>query len=163
MRRKRLPYPGAAHENVEADYYYPRPQALLARRARAVSRAIFNETPLFIARGKGALVEDVDGNEYVDFVGGVGALNVGHGSPEIINAVSSQVEQFVHVSFQIMMYEAFVALLERLSALTPSSFPKKEMCANSGAEGIENPSRWLAPTHGVPASFRLKADSMVAP
>lgn len=116
----------------------PRSRALLARRTQVVSSAIFNETPLFIARGKGALVEDVDGNEYIDFVGGVGALNVGHGSPGVVQAVRDQAERFIHVSFQIMMYEAFVALIEKLIEITPGSFPKKGMCANSGAEAVEN-------------------------
>ncbi len=116
----------------------PRSQALLARRTRVVSKVIFNETPLFIARGKGALVEDVDGNEYIDFVSGVGALNVGHGSPAVVQAVRDQAEQFIHVSFQIMMYEVFVALIEKLTEITPGNFPKKGMCANSGAEAVEN-------------------------
>jgi len=116
----------------------PQSRALLARRQQAVSKAIFNETPLFIAKGRGAVVEDVDGNEYVDFVGGVGALNVGHASAEIIDAIREQSDKFVHVSFQIMMYESFVALLERLADLTPGQFPKKGMFANSGAEAIEN-------------------------
>ena len=101
-------------------------------------KAICNESPLFIAKGRGAIVKDVDGNEYVDFVGGVGALNVGHASPEIIDAIDNSAEKFVHVSFQIMMYESFVALLERLAELTPGQFPKKGMFANSGAEAVEN-------------------------
>ncbi len=116
----------------------PQSRALLARRQRAVSNAIFNETPLFVAKGRGAVVEDVDGNEYVDFIGGVGALNVGHASAEIVDAIRGQAENFVHISFQIMMYESFVALLERLADLTPGEFRKKGMLANSGAEGIEN-------------------------
>lgn len=80
----------------------------------------------------------MDGNEYIDFVGGVGALNVGHGSPEVVRAVRDQAERFIHVSFQVMMYEAFVALIEKLTEITPGSFPKKGMCANSGAEAVEN-------------------------
>jgi 4-aminobutyrate aminotransferase / (S)-3-amino-2-methylpropionate transaminase / 5-aminovalerate transaminase len=116
----------------------PQSRSLLARRQRVVSKAICNETPLFIAKGRGAVVEDVDGNEYVDFAGGVGALNVGHASPDLVEAVKKQSEKFMHVSFQIMMYESFVALLERLAELTPGQFPKKGMFANSGAEAIEN-------------------------
>jgi 4-aminobutyrate aminotransferase / (S)-3-amino-2-methylpropionate transaminase / 5-aminovalerate transaminase len=116
----------------------PRSQALLARREAALPRGIGATTPLFVARAEGARLEDVDGNVFLDFAGGIGTLNVGHTNPAVITAAKAQLDLFTHTCFSVAMYEPYVALCEKLVAITPGSFPKKAMLLNSGAEAVEN-------------------------
>ena len=116
----------------------PRSAALLARRGAAVPAGISHATPVFAERGEGALLTDVDGNVLIDFAGGIGTLNVGHAHPEVVAAAREQAGRFTHTCFSVAMYEGYVALAEKLNAITPGSFPKKTMLANSGAEAVEN-------------------------
>ncbi len=116
----------------------PKSRALMARREAAVVRGWYHATPVFIARGSGAVVEDVDGNRYLDFAGGIGTLNAGHAAPGVQAAVKRQVEQFTHSCFAVTPYESYVRLAEKLNTITPGKFPKKTLLVNSGAEGIEN-------------------------
>src|SRR5438105_7921431 len=116
----------------------PRSRALLERRGRAVPRGPFNVAPVFVKSARGAMVEDVDGNTYIDFAGGLGCLNVGSSAPEVIEAVKDQAENFSHTCFHVAMHEPYIALAEKLNALTPGDFPKKTFFANSGAEAVEN-------------------------
>ncbi|NTV43679.1 MAG: 4-aminobutyrate--2-oxoglutarate transaminase, partial [Syntrophobacteraceae bacterium] len=98
----------------------------------------FNVTPSFTQRAKGALIVDEAGREYIDFAGGIGVVNVGHCHPKVVEAIKDQAEKYLHTCFHIVMYEPYVALAERLCALTPGNFPKMAMFANSGAEAVEN-------------------------
>lgn len=116
----------------------PRSLELAARRERAVARGIGHSTPLYADTASGALVTDVDGNVLIDFAGGIGALNVGHANPEVVRAASAQLQRLTHTCFSVAPYEAYVALAETLNRVTPGSFPKKTMLANSGAEALEN-------------------------
>jgi 4-aminobutyrate aminotransferase / (S)-3-amino-2-methylpropionate transaminase / 5-aminovalerate transaminase len=116
----------------------PRSRALLARRLAAVPRGISYTAPIFVERGSGALLWDVDGNRLLDFAGGIGTLNLGHTNPAVVAAVREQVERLTHVCFQVAMYEPYVALAEKLNAITPGDFEKRTMLANSGAEAIED-------------------------
>ncbi len=116
----------------------PRGQELGERRARYVPRAIGTSIPTFAARGEGALLEDVDGNRYIDFAGGIGVLNVGHANAEVVAAVQEQAERYLHTCFHVMMPPAYVELAQRLTEITPGAFPKKTMLTNSGAEAVEN-------------------------
>ena len=116
----------------------PKSKALLERRQGAVPRGPFNVAPIFVKSARGAMVEDVDGNTYIDFAGGLGCLNVGSSAPEVIEAVKDQAENFSHTCFHVAMHEPYIALAERLNALTPGDFPKKTFFANSGAEAVEN-------------------------
>ncbi len=116
----------------------PKSQALMARREAAVVRGWFHATPVFIARGRGAVVEDVDGNHLLDFAGGIGTLNAGHAAPNVQAAVKRQVENFTHACMAVTPYESYVRLAEKLNAITPGKFAKKTLLVNSGAEGIEN-------------------------
>jgi 4-aminobutyrate aminotransferase/(S)-3-amino-2-methylpropionate transaminase len=113
-------------------------QALRARREQAVPRGAFNTTPYFAHHAAGALVWDVDGRELIDFGGGIGVMNVGHSHPKVVAAIKEQAEKFTHTCFHIVMYEPYVSLAEKLCALTPGSFPKMALLANSGAEAVEN-------------------------
>jgi len=116
----------------------PRSVALAARRQAAVPAGIFHSTPIFAERAEGALLTDVDGNTFIDFAGGIGTLNVGHANPEVVRAASLQLARLTHTCFSVAPYESYVALAEKLNRITPGSFPKKTMLANSGAETLEN-------------------------
>ena len=116
----------------------PKSQALLARRKAAVPQGPFNVAPIFVERGEGATVTDVDGNVFLDFSGGLGSLNAGHANPKVVEAVVAQAKKYLHTCFHIAQYEPYVALAEKLNAITPGRFAKKTLLVNSGAEAVEN-------------------------
>jgi 4-aminobutyrate aminotransferase/(S)-3-amino-2-methylpropionate transaminase len=116
----------------------PRSQELMKRRNAAVVQAAYHATPVFIAKAEGAVVEDVDGNRLIDFAGGIGCLNTGHRAPGVIEAVRRQLDRFLHTSFNVLPYESYVAVCEKLNALTPGKFRKKTFLVNTGAEAVEN-------------------------
>ena len=116
----------------------PKSQALLARRKAAVPQGPTNITPIFAASASGATVTDVDGNVFLDFAGGIGTLNVGHAPRAVVEAVRAQAGKFLHTCFHVAMYEPYVALAEKLNAITPGAFAKKTLLVNSGAEAVEN-------------------------
>ncbi len=110
----------------------------MRRRNAAVVHAAFHATPVFVAKAEGAVIEDVDGNRLIDFAGGIGCLNAGHRAPAVLDAVRRQLDRFLHTSFNVLPYESYVALAERLNAITPGKFAKKTVLVNSGAEAVEN-------------------------
>jgi 4-aminobutyrate aminotransferase/(S)-3-amino-2-methylpropionate transaminase len=116
----------------------PRSQELLRAREAAVPRGPYNITPLFIARGEGAVLEDVDGNRYLDFAGGIGVLNTGHAPKSVVRAIQQQAEKYIHSCFHVTMNEPYIRLAEVMNRITPGSFQKKTFFANSGAEAVEN-------------------------
>ena len=116
----------------------PRSQELQRARQAAVPRGPYNITPVFIARGEGALLEDVDGNRFIDFAGGIGVLNTGHAPKNVVRAIQQQAEKYLHSCFHVTMNEPYVRLAETMNRITPGAFPKKTFFANSGAEGVEN-------------------------
>jgi 4-aminobutyrate aminotransferase / (S)-3-amino-2-methylpropionate transaminase / 5-aminovalerate transaminase len=122
--------------------YYNIPGAksreLLARRQEFVARGVSSYTSIFAAKADGAIVEDVDGNRYIDFAGGIGAMNIGHARPEVTRAIAEQAARFTHTCFSVVMYEPYVDLAERIVKLAPGDFPKKAIFFNSGAEAVEN-------------------------
>lgn len=111
---------------------------LLARRNEFVARGVSSAMNVFAAKADGAIIEDVDGNRYIDFAGGIGAMNIGHARPEVTQAIAEQAAKFTHTCFSVMMYEPYVALAERITKLAPGNFPKKAIFFNSGAEAVEN-------------------------
>src|SRR5258708_9947777 len=116
----------------------PRSQALMKRRNAAVVQGAYHATPVFVAKAEGAVVEDVDGNRLIDFAGGIGCLNTGHRAPGVVEAVRRQLDRFLHTSFNVLPYESYVAVCERLNALTPGKYSKKTLLVNTGAEAVEN-------------------------
>jgi 4-aminobutyrate aminotransferase / (S)-3-amino-2-methylpropionate transaminase / 5-aminovalerate transaminase len=116
----------------------PRSRELLARRAAAVPRAVFNTVPVFVEAASGAIVRDVDGNQLIDFGAGLAVLNVGNAAPEVVRAVAAQAERFTHTCFHVTMNEPYLELAERLNAMTPGDHDKQTMLVNSGAEAVEN-------------------------
>jgi 4-aminobutyrate aminotransferase/(S)-3-amino-2-methylpropionate transaminase len=116
----------------------PRSQDLMRRRDAAVVRAAYHATPVFVAKAEGAVIEDVDGNRFIDFAGGIGCVNTGHRAPRVVDAIRRQLDRFLHTSFNVLPYESYIALAERLNAITPGRFAKKTLLVNSGAEAVEN-------------------------
>lgn len=116
----------------------PKSRELMARRQEFVARGVASTMNVFAARADGAIIEDVDGNQYIDFAGGIGVMNIGHTRPEVTRAIAEQAAKFTHTCFSVMMYEPYIALAERLVKLTPGEFPKKALFFNSGAEAVEN-------------------------
>lgn len=116
----------------------PRSRELLAIREQFVPKGVSNAGPIFAVRAEGALVEDADGNIFIDFAGGIGVQNIGHGQADVVEAVRAQAENLLHTCFHVVMYEPYVALAKRLAEITPGNFPKKTVLVNSGAEAVEN-------------------------
>jgi 4-aminobutyrate aminotransferase / (S)-3-amino-2-methylpropionate transaminase / 5-aminovalerate transaminase len=116
----------------------PKSKALSERRAKAVPRGLSHGTPIYVAKAEDAWLEDVDGNRYLDFAGGIGCANAGHRRDEIVSAVKDQLDRFLHTCVQVTPYESYVRLAERMNEVTPGDFAKKTIFVNSGAEAIEN-------------------------
>ena len=124
---------------------------LQARRQEFVPRAVSSTMNVFAAKAEGAIIEDVDGNRFIDFAGGIGVMNVGHSRPEVVQAISEQAAKFTHTCFTVMMYEPYIALAERLCKLLPGTSPKKALFLNSGAEAVENAVKIARYATGRPA------------
>ena len=116
----------------------PKSRELMRAREQVVPRGVYHATPVFIASGSGAAMEDVDGNRYLDFAGGIGVLNVGQCAPAVTAAIQRQAGRFVHACMSVTPYESYVRLAEKMNRLTPGGFAKKTFFVNSGAEGVEN-------------------------
>src|ERR1700746_1530372 len=97
----------------------PKSQELMRRRNAAVARGVAHATPIFAARAEGALLEDVDGNRYIDFAGGIGVLNTGHAPKEVVRAIQQQAEKYTHSCFHVTMNEPYVRLAETMNRITP--------------------------------------------
>jgi 4-aminobutyrate aminotransferase / (S)-3-amino-2-methylpropionate transaminase / 5-aminovalerate transaminase len=116
----------------------PRSREILERERHAVARPLIVHESIVADRARGATITDVDGNTFVDFVGGVGVVNVGHNHPRVVAAVVEQAERFLHTDFTVVPYEGYVELAERLGALAPISGDTRGAFFNSGAEAVEN-------------------------
>lgn len=118
----------------------PKSKELLERRNEAVPKALSGSTyPICIARGEGAMIEDLDRNLFLDWIGGVGVLNIGYSDPEVIEAVKEQSEKYFHTIFNVIVHDGYVELAEKLNQIMPVKGEKKKTYfANSGAEAVEN-------------------------
>ena len=116
----------------------PASKALMERRKKAVSSAVPATTPIAVAQAEGAVITDVDGNQLIDFGGGIGTVNVGHRNPRVTAAVREQLDRFLHVAMPVSTYEPYVELAERMNRITPGGHEKKTLFVNSGAEAVEN-------------------------
>jgi 4-aminobutyrate aminotransferase len=107
---------------------------------------------LVVARAEGAFVEDADGNRYIDFAGGIGCQNTGHGHPAVVAAIHEQVDSFLHQCFMVGIYEPYVEVCRRLAELSPCrGSEQKSLLVNSGAEGVENAVKIARAATGRPA------------
>lgn len=118
----------------------PKSAQLLKRRQDALPGALGNPVyPVCIARGEGAMIEDLDGNRFLDWIGGVGVLNIGYSRPEIVSVVQEQAKQYFHTIINIITHEGYIALAEKLNQIVPvRGEVKRTFLANSGAEADEN-------------------------
>lgn len=117
----------------------PNAKVILDRRKEAMADAIKSVYPCVIKHGEGAMVEDVDGNIFLDWIGGVGVLNLGYSHPELIEAVKEQSEHYFHAMMNIITHEGYISLAEKMNEIVPVRGAKrKTIFANSGAEANEN-------------------------
>ena len=116
----------------------PKSKILMERRKSAIPKGPFHVTPLFVEKAEGALIHDVDGNTFLDFASGIGVTNSGHNNPLIIENIKKQLDKYLHTGFNVVPYEPYVELAERLNDLVPGKADKKTFLANSGAEAVEN-------------------------
>ncbi|TSE34983.1 4-aminobutyrate--2-oxoglutarate transaminase [Tepidimonas charontis] len=112
--------------------------ALMARRRAALPTGLGQAYEVFAERADGAEIWDVEGKRYIDFAGGIAVLNTGHRHPKIVQAVKAQLDKVHHTCFQVLAYEPYVELAERLIAKAPGAFPKKAFFLSTGAEAVEN-------------------------
>lgn len=113
-------------------------QNLTQRRQQAVARGVANMHNIYTAKAENAELWDIEGKRYIDFAGGIAVLNTGHRHPKVMAAVEQQLQQFTHTCFQVTPYESYIALAEKLNALTPGDHDKKTLFLTSGAEALEN-------------------------
>ena len=113
-------------------------EQLQARRAAATPRGVGVMASFYADRAEGAELWDVEGQRYIDFAGGIAVLNVGHRHPKIVAALQAQLQRFTHTCYQVVPYESYIALAEKLNALTPGSHAKKTALFSTGAEAVEN-------------------------
>jgi 4-aminobutyrate aminotransferase len=112
--------------------------SLRARRERAVARGVATAVPFFVERAENTELWDVEGRRYIDFAGGIAVLNTGHRHPRVLAALAQQLECFTHSAFQVVAYESYVRLAERLNRIAPISGPVKSVFFSTGAEALEN-------------------------
>jgi len=139
--------------SIELKTKIPGPNSVtwLARKAAAVPRSLGAVLPVFVSSAQGAIIEDIDGNRFLDFAGGIGCLNTGHTRPEVVQAIQEQSNRFLHTCFMVNPYESYVQLAEELNRRTPGDFAKKTVFFNSGAEAVENAIKIARSYTGRPA------------
>ena len=111
---------------------------LLARRELATPRGVGMQTTVFADKARNAEIWDIEGNRYIDLAAGIAVLNTGHNHPDVIAAVKAQMERFSHTCFQVVPYDVYVELAERINKTVPGPTPKKTMFLNTGVEAVEN-------------------------
>ncbi len=117
----------------------PKAQAILEKRTQVTPKAIGTVYPVVISRGEGAMIEDVDGNRFLDWIGGVGVLNIGYSQPEVVAAVQEQAQKYFHCMFGAVTHEGYIELAQKLCSIAPvRGTQKKAYFTNSGAEADEN-------------------------
>ena len=116
----------------------PKSQELIDRKAAAVSRGVGTTMAVYAARAGGGIVEDVDGNRFIDLGAGIAVTTVGNAAPRVVEAIGAQAAEFTHTCFMVTPYEGYVAVAEALNRLTPGSGEKRSALFNSGSEAVEN-------------------------
>ena len=113
-------------------------EQLMARKAAATPRGVGVMGTFFADRADNAELWDVEGRRYIDFAGGIAVMNTGHGNPKVVAAIAEQLKRFTHTCYQVVPYESYIALAEKLNAMTPGAHAKKTALFSTGAEAIEN-------------------------
>ncbi|WP_428409241.1 4-aminobutyrate--2-oxoglutarate transaminase [Hyphococcus sp.] len=125
-------------------------ESLKSRRDEACPVGLPSKSGIYAARAKGAELWDVEGKRYIDFIGGIGVLNVGHAHPKVVEAIKKQAENFIHTAFGIAQYESYVEVCEKLNRIAPGPTKKKTALFNSGAEAVENSVKFARQITGRP-------------
>jgi 4-aminobutyrate aminotransferase len=115
----------------------PRARAVIERDAKTVSPSYTRSYPLVAKKGEGAIVEDVDGNRFLDFTAGIAVVATGHCHPRVVEAIQQQAARLIHMSGTDFYYEELVALAEKLNEIAPGDVPRRVSFGNSGAEAME--------------------------
>lgn len=134
MTTQTTTYPSRVRTEVPG----PKSRELHALKEQHVSASVNPLVPVYIDRGDGSILTDVDGNEFIDFGCGIGVTSLGHGDPAAISAAIAQTQRFTHTLFSVTPYEGYVEVARLLGQLTPGDFPKKSALSSTGAEAIEN-------------------------
>jgi 4-aminobutyrate aminotransferase len=113
-------------------------EQLMARKAAATPRGVGVMGSFFADRADNAELWDVEGRRFIDFAGGIAVMNTGHRHPKIVAALEAQLQRFTHTCYQVVPYEGYIALAEKLNAMTPGTHAKKTALFSTGAEAIEN-------------------------
>ena len=129
----------------------PNARAIVARQDRWASTSYPKEYPLVVARGERAMVEDVDGNRYLDFMAGIAVASTGYGHPKVVQAIQQAASRFLHICGSDFYYDSFAALCERLAKLAPGSSTKRVFLSNSGTEAVEGAIKLARHSTGRPA------------
>lgn len=108
------------------------------RHSKAVPRGVATAMPFYAERAQNAELWDVEGKRYIDFAGGIGVLNIGHRHPAVLSAVAAQMDRFTHTAFQVVAYDSYIQLAERLNLEAPFSGDAKTILFTTGAEATEN-------------------------
>ena len=116
----------------------PKSKEILARRAAALPAGLGKSTEVVVEKAEGALVWDVDGNQLIDFAGGIGMVNLGHRPQVVVDAIKNQLEKYIHTGALVTTFEPYLELAELLNSLTPGNFAKKTLLSCSGSEAVEN-------------------------
>jgi 4-aminobutyrate aminotransferase len=117
---------------------HSRNEQLMARKAAATPRGVGVMGTFFADRAENAELWDVEGRRYIDFAGGIAVMNTGHGHPKVVAAIEAQLKRFTHTCYQVVPYEGYIALAEKLNTLTPGTHAKKTALFSTGAEAVEN-------------------------
>jgi 4-aminobutyrate aminotransferase len=113
-------------------------EQLMARKAAATPRGVGVMGTFFADHAENSELWDVEGRRFIDFAGGIAVMNTGHRHPKIVAALQAQLERFTHTCYQVVPYEGYIALAEKLNAMTPGTHAKKTALFSTGAEAIEN-------------------------
>jgi 4-aminobutyrate aminotransferase/(S)-3-amino-2-methylpropionate transaminase len=113
-------------------------ESILELRNNVIPPGYRSGTTIYVESAKGALIQAIDGKEYIDFAGGIGVMTVGHSHPKVVAAIKDQAEKFTHTCFMVVPYESAVKLAEKLCQIAPGTAPKSTLFVNSGAEAVEN-------------------------
>ena len=108
------------------------------RRTESIARGVGMQTQIYVDKALNSEVWDIEGNRYIDFAAGIAVVNTGHRHPRVMAAVHAQLEKFTHTCHQVLPYENYIHLAERLNAAVPGDFPKKTVFVTTGAEAVEN-------------------------
>lgn len=127
-----------AHIQLKTALPGPKSLAALERRKNALPNGLAKSTDIAVDKAEGALVWDLDGNQLLDFAGGIGMINVGHRNEQVVEAIRQQLDKYIHTCSLVTTQEPYLELAELLNSLTPGKFPKKTLLANSGSEAVEN-------------------------